>query len=44
VVRTATLSPSDRHLSVAGLPTATYLLQLTTDTGIRQTTKLVVID
>jgi len=44
VVRTATLSPSDRHLSVAGLPTATYLLQHTTDTGIRQTTKLVVID
>jgi len=44
MVRTASLTPSDRHLSVAGLPSATYLLQLTTNTGIRQTTKLVVID
>ncbi len=44
MVRNASLSPSDRHLSVAGLPSGTYLLQLTTHTGIRQTTKLVVID
>lgn len=43
-VRTAFLSPSERMFSVAGLPSATYLLQLTTESGIRQTTRLVVID
>jgi len=43
-VRTASLSPSDRVFSVYGLPSATYLLQLTTGTGVRQTTRLVVID
>lgn len=44
IVRRAALQPSGRHMSVAGLPSATYLLQLTTNTGIRQTTKLVVVD
>lgn len=44
VVREATLSPPMRSLSVAGLPAGVYLLQLTGETGIRQTTRLVVAD
>ncbi len=43
-VRTQTLTPVDRQLDLQGLPAATYLLQVTTETGIRQTTGLVVLN
>lgn len=44
LVREASLPPSDRILSVSGLPPGVYLLQLTGETGVRQTSRLVVAD
>ncbi len=43
-VRSASLTPENRNIQLQGLPAATYLIQVTTETGIRQTTKLVIMD
>lgn len=43
-VLTQNLSQSDRSINLTGLPASTYLLQLTTNTNIRQSTKLIVLE
>jgi len=43
-VVSTTMVPGNRNLDLNGLPAATYLLQFTTETAIRQTTRLVVLE
>jgi aminopeptidase N len=45
IVHEQSLDPGERAVRLpSGLPSATYLMQITTDGGIRQTTRLVVVD